>query len=94
MVNGVKCGATANAGSSTRTVRRASRIALNSLLAPDRGWTAKYSANGKCTVKGKYLLTPPKPSACTVSMTQSTKTKVKGKWTVKTSRKSIRLQIT
>ena len=79
-------------GSVTK-VKRSSRTALSKLLAPAKGSTATYSSSSKCKVSGKYLLASKTAATCTLSMLQSTRKKVKGKWVIQKTRKSVRIQV-
>lgn len=83
------------AATKTVSVKRSKKTALTKLLKPAKKSTATYKVTrGKCRVSGAFLTTPNKKETCVLRMTQTTKTKVKGKWKVTKTQKSVRISVT
>lgn len=78
----------------TVNVKKASKTALKKLLAPAKNATATYGiGGGKCKISNGFLVAQKTSGWCVLNMTQRTKKKVNGKWTVVATRSSVRLRV-
>ena len=100
-VNGINCGVaaattgTTSKGSTTVTKRFAKNriVPLTSIVKPAKNATVKWSIKGGCAIRGTKLATLSKTRTCTLTMTQSVKTKVNGKFKITKTTKTVTIKV-
>jgi hypothetical protein len=97
-VKGLNCGVTPVAAPVkpkviTKTYSRQRLVPLTSIIKPSKNATVKWSIKGGCAIRGKKLATLSKVRTCTLTMNQSVKTKVKGKYKVTKTSKTVKIKV-
>lgn len=97
-VKGINCGAsqaTAPVTSkvTTKSYPRQRLVPLTSIIKPAKNATVKWSIKGGCAIRGTKLATLSKPRTCTLTMTQSVKTKVNGKFKITKTTKTVKIKV-
>jgi hypothetical protein len=106
-VNRLNCGVTAQAtpgtttsghttaGTTMVTKRYAKNriVPLTSIIKPSKNATVKWSIKGGCAIRGAKLATLSKVRTCTLTMTQSVKTKVNGKYKITKTSKTVKINV-
>jgi hypothetical protein len=97
-VNGLNCGvAQASTPTTSRVITKSySRqrlVPLTSIIKPSKNATVRWSIKGGCAIRGTKLATLSKVRTCTLTMTQSVKTKVNGKYKVTKTTKTVKIRV-
>jgi hypothetical protein len=97
-VKGINCGVAQTPASTTSKVTiksypRQRLIPLTSIIKPAKNATVKWSIKGGCAIRGTKLATLSKARTCTLTMTQSVKTKVNGKFKTTKTTKTIKIKV-
>jgi hypothetical protein len=98
-VNGLNCGLSSQANTGTTTVTATKRYAKNriipltSIIKPTKKATVAWKIKGGCAIRGKNLATMAKAKTCTLTMTESVKKKVNGKFKVTKTSKTVKIKV-
>jgi hypothetical protein len=97
-VNGLNCGVTQAAVPVTpkvitKTYSRQRLVPLTSIIKPSKNATVKWTIKGGCAIRGTKLATLSKVRTCTLTMNQSVKTKVNGKFKVTKTSKTVKIKV-
>ena len=97
-VKGVNCGVVQTSSPTTskvttKTYPRQRLVPLTSIIKPAKNATVKWSIKGGCAIRGTKLATLSKARTCTLTMTQSVKTKVNGKFKTTKTTKTVKIKV-
>jgi hypothetical protein len=77
----------------TKTYSRLRLVPLTSIIKPSKNATVKWTIKGGCAIRGTKLATLSKVRTCTLTMNQSVKTKVNGKFKVTKTSKTVKIKV-
>ena len=101
-VNGLNCGVSPTSAQTsapvttkvtTKSYPRQRLVPLTSIIKPSKNATVKWSIKGGCAIRGAKLATLSKVRTCTLTMTQSVKTKVNGKYKITKTSKTVKINV-
>jgi hypothetical protein len=101
-VNGLNCGVSSTSAQLTspgtakvitKSYARQRLVPLTSIIKPSKNATVKWSIKGGCAIRGTKLATLSKVRTCTLTMNQSVKTKVNGKYKVIKTSKTVKIRV-
>jgi hypothetical protein len=100
-VNGINCGApaattgTTTTSTTTVTKRYAKNriVPLTSIIKPAKNAAVSWKVKGGCAISGKNLATKSKAKTCTLTLTESVKKKVNGKFTTTKKSRTVKIKV-